>query len=232
MSVEPSGEGLLSERVALHLRRLIDDGVLAAGERLPGERQLAEALKVSRVSVRAALQSLKAEGYLEARQGGGTKVVSIARSLKSPLAGLIIRSAQNLKDLIELRILLEGWAASRAADRKDAEALADMEQAVRSMESDVRRRRTVADDLSFHKALARGAGSAVYDHIHALIGEVMAEMVSHLRQGVYESPEQAERLTGEHREILNAIAEGDGELARRLITRHLGQVLDMAGSDD
>ncbi|TAN49516.1 MAG: FadR family transcriptional regulator, partial [Rhodospirillales bacterium] len=100
-------EGLLSERVAGHLRRLIDEGVLAPGERLPGERQLAEALKVSRVSVRAALQCLKAEGYLEARQGGGTKVLSSARSLESPLAGLVRRSPANLRDLVELRILLE-----------------------------------------------------------------------------------------------------------------------------
>lgn len=223
-------EGLLSERVAGHLRRLIDEGVLAPGERLPGERQLAEALKVSRVSVRAALQCLKAEGYLEARQGGGTKVLSSARSLESPLAGLVRRSPANLRDLVELRILLEGWAAARAAERQDGAALEAMEAAVRSMETDTRRKRTVADDLAFHKALARCAGSAVYDHVHAVVGDVMAEMVKHLRQNVYETPEEAARLTRQHREILQAVKAGDGTRARNLIAKHLGQVLEDCGA--
>lgn len=229
---ERHDEGLLSERVAGHLRRLIDEGVLGPGERLPGERQLAEALKVSRVSVRAALQCLKAEGYLEARQGGGTKVVSTARTLESPLAGLVRRAPQNLKDLVELRILLEGWAAERAAKRQDAKALADMEAAVRSMEVDARRKRTVTDDLTFHRALAQGAGSAVYDHIHAVVGEVMAGMVTHLRQGVYETPEEARRLTRQHRAILEAVRAGDGPLAQELIRKHMTQVLSVCGAEE
>ncbi len=224
--------GLLSERVAGHLRRLIDEGVLAAGERLPGERQLAEALKVSRVSVRAALQSLKAEGYLEARQGGGTKVVSSARTLEAPLAGLVRRSPQNLKDLVELRMLLEGWAAQRAARRQDPDSLLAMEDAVRSMETDFKRKRVVADDLAFHKALAQGADSAVYDHIHTVVGEVMAEMVTHLRQGVYETPEEARRLARQHRDILEAVKAGDGAKAQLLIRNHLGQVLKACGMEE
>ncbi|MBF0353806.1 MAG: FadR family transcriptional regulator [Alphaproteobacteria bacterium] len=227
---ERQDEGLLSERVAGHLRRLIDQGVLASGERLPGERQLAESLKVSRVSVRAALQSLKAEGYLEARQGGGTKVLSSARTLESPLAGLVRRSPANLRDLVELRILLEGWAASRAAQRRDVEALHAMEMAVRSMEGDLKRKRSVADDLAFHKALAKGAGSAVYDHVHAVVGDVMAEMVKHLRQNVYESPEEAKRLAHQHREILEAVQDGNAALARNLLEKHLGQVIDTRGA--
>ncbi|CAA6605056.1 Transcriptional regulator [Rhodospirillaceae bacterium LM-1] len=224
--------GLLSERVAGHLRRLIDEGVLAAGERLPGERQLAEALKVSRVSVRAALQSLKAEGYLEARQGGGTKVVSSARTLETPLAGLVRRSAQNLKDLVELRMLLEGWAALRAARRQNPASLLSMEEAVRSMETDVKRKRVVADDLAFHKALAQGADSAVYDHIHSVVGDVMAEMVTHLRQGVYETSEEARRLARQHRDILEAVKAGDGVKAQQLIRNHLGQVLETCGMEE
>jgi DNA-binding FadR family transcriptional regulator len=182
--------------------------------------------------VRAALQCLKAEGYLEARQGGGTKVVSTARTLETPLAGLVRRSPQNLKDLVELRILLEGWAALRAAERRDGDALAAMEQAVRSMEIDVRRKHAVADDLAFHKALAKGAGSAVYDHIHAVVGDVMAEMVTHLRRDLYESPDDARRLARQHREILEAVSSGDGIKAQKLIHQHLGQVLSDSGAEE
>lgn len=223
---EGADEGLLSERVACHLRRQIDGGQFAPGERLPGERQLAENLKVSRVSVRAALQCLKAEGLLEARQGGGTKVVSTAKSMEAPLTGLVRRSSRNFRDLVELRILLEGWAAERAAHRRDPKALSAMEAAVSSMEADSRRKRTVEDDLSFHKALSRGAGSAVYDHMHAVIGDVMAEMVTHLRRDVYESADAAKRLARQHREILEAVKKGDGAEARKLISQHLEKALE------
>src|SRR5262245_54964571 len=56
----------VSDRVARELMRLIAEGRLAPGERLPGERELATLMGVSRVSVRAALQQLKARGLLSA----------------------------------------------------------------------------------------------------------------------------------------------------------------------
>ena len=74
-------------------------------------------------------------------------------------------------------------------------------------------------------AYSRGAGSAVYDHMHAVIGDVMAEMVAHLRRDLYESAEAAKRLARQHREILEAVKKGDGAEARKLITQHLKRAL-------
>lgn len=69
-----SGHGTLSQRLAYGLRRLIDAGILEAGSALPPERALATELAVSRSTVTAALDLLRAEGLLTSKQGRGTFV--------------------------------------------------------------------------------------------------------------------------------------------------------------
>lgn len=69
-----SGHGNLSQRLAYGLRRLIDAGLLAPGAPLPPERTLAAELAVSRSTVTAALDLLRADGVLTSRQGRGTFV--------------------------------------------------------------------------------------------------------------------------------------------------------------
>ena len=69
-----AGPGPLHRKLAAALRRAIDDGSLAPGERLPSERQLAQQLAVSRTTVVAAYDSLRAHGLLDSRRGSGTRV--------------------------------------------------------------------------------------------------------------------------------------------------------------
>lgn len=69
------GAGPLHRRLADAIRQAAETGVLPPGSVLPAERALARALIVSRSTVTAALNDLKADGVLEARQGSGTRVV-------------------------------------------------------------------------------------------------------------------------------------------------------------
>ncbi|HTH15228.1 MAG TPA: winged helix-turn-helix domain-containing protein, partial [Magnetospirillum sp.] len=79
---------LVSDRVADRLMARIASGEWMPGQRLPGERQLAEDMGVSRVSVRAALQALKTQGFVDAVQGGGTRVVANDRCMDPGLTEL------------------------------------------------------------------------------------------------------------------------------------------------
>lgn len=72
------GSGSLSRRLAQALRRVIGAGLVQPGTRLPPERRLAQALAVSRGTVTAALDELRAEGRLASRTGSGTEVVGHA----------------------------------------------------------------------------------------------------------------------------------------------------------
>ncbi|MBX4869108.1 MULTISPECIES: GntR family transcriptional regulator [Rhizobium] len=66
--------GPLYKRLAQALTSLIQEGLLKPGAALPGERDLAEALKLGRVTVRTAYRDLMAAGALESRHGSGTFV--------------------------------------------------------------------------------------------------------------------------------------------------------------
>ncbi|MEJ1995954.1 MAG: GntR family transcriptional regulator [Limibacillus sp.] len=161
----------VADRVAEELKRLIAGGTLAPGERLPGERQLADMMGVSRVSVRAALQQLKAHGLVTAVQGGGTRVIASAEALDSALTQLIQANTKNLRDLMELRAHLECWAAGRAATRASEKDLDAIRAALYLMTDPDRPVRFKAeDDSAFHMAVAKaaGGGNARLPPLHAL----------------------------------------------------------------
>ena len=105
----------VAQWVADELKRYIASGELAPGDRLPGERQLSETLQVSRVSVRSALQNLKAQGLLSSVQGGGTHVVAVDPSMDRPLLHLIETDPNALHDLAEMIGQVAAFGARRAA---------------------------------------------------------------------------------------------------------------------
>ncbi|HAE03427.1 MAG TPA: FadR family transcriptional regulator, partial [Rhodospirillaceae bacterium] len=79
----------VADRVAAEILKLIAGGDIEPGSNLPAERKLSVMLGVSRVSVRAALQTLKAQGFIDAVQGGGTRVVARASGADPALAELV-----------------------------------------------------------------------------------------------------------------------------------------------
>ncbi|MGH3914492.1 MAG: PLP-dependent aminotransferase family protein [Pseudonocardiaceae bacterium] len=71
-----SGPGPLYRKLTETLHRLVEEGALASGDRLPSERELASALAVSRSTVVAAFDELRSQGIVESRQGSGTRVAT------------------------------------------------------------------------------------------------------------------------------------------------------------
>ncbi len=78
-----TGNGALHRRLSDALRGLVEQGTLVPGERLPSERRLASALRVSRTTVVSAYDHLRAQGVLESRQGSGTRVCGSRAPVRS-----------------------------------------------------------------------------------------------------------------------------------------------------
>jgi DNA-binding transcriptional regulator YhcF (GntR family) len=125
----------VTDRVVAEILRLIAAGDIVPGDNLPAERKLAEMLGVSRVSVRAALQTLKAQGFLTAVQGGGTRVVSSAAEPDPALAELVKLDRSNMRDLMDLRCEIEVWAARRAARHASEASLSELRAAFGNCEA-------------------------------------------------------------------------------------------------
>jgi GntR family transcriptional regulator of vanillate catabolism len=142
-------------RAQIAIRDLVLSGVLRAGERL-SELSMVDRLGVSRTPVRMALARLEDEGYLEVIPSGGFAVKAF--------------TAQDVFDSVEIRGLLEGMAARRAAERgvSDAE-LQQVEECLLEIDAVVTRANMTEDDFAefvelnarFHLLLAELANSPV-----------------------------------------------------------------------
>ncbi|WP_425403298.1 FadR/GntR family transcriptional regulator [Hwanghaeella sp.] len=220
--LHPIAHENLGDRVAAEVLRLIASGEFAPGDRLPAERRLAEMLGVSRVSVRAGLQQLKAQGLLTAVRGGGTRVAEPPTGADPALTALAQIDRGSLADLLELRSMLESWAARRAAHRADEDDIAAIELQVERMRTASGDRAQV--DMDFHLAIAKASGSVVYRHLIGVIRGTLFEMLRYNRDELFGEREDDAAVMRQHEAIMLAIKGHDGDAAARAMAAHLDWV--------
>src|SRR3954470_3227326 len=136
------------------IREAIVDGRLAPGERLK-EEELARELGISRTPIREALLILQSEGLVET----------------SPNRGATVRThtVEDLDDLYQLRALLEGFAARRAATRIGIDELAELRRSCERFEQldpETELREVVRENLVFHSTILDAAAS---DRLAAMV---------------------------------------------------------------
>jgi GntR family transcriptional regulator, transcriptional repressor for pyruvate dehydrogenase complex len=153
----------LVDRIAKNLQEQIAQGKLKSGERLPAERNLCAMFGVGRTTVREALKSLVVSGLVR-REGRGV-VVADPESVSPPPADLAALAAQtSIRQLFELRKLMEvrvaGWAASRATP----DDVSSMRQAI---EADLARDTAEGNpSRMFHDALVNAAHNPALTQIY------------------------------------------------------------------
>ena len=149
---------LLYEQLAARLLDYVEVTGLRVGGRLPSERDLAEALKVSRASVRQATIALEVRGTLEVRHGDGIYL----RSLPNDSGHLMELTTQRhrLPAILEAREAMETQLAALAAARRTPEDVAEMSQALDVMAADIEAGGFGEEgDRLFHEAVTRAARS-------------------------------------------------------------------------
>lgn len=206
------GETLsVPDRLSVDLERLILEGELSPGERLPPERDLAEHLGVSRVSIREALRELENRGLIDRKPGRGTIVLSPGE--RSKASGTVIEAFHSLHpeigDIMELRAIVEPPIARITAQRATSRDLTQLEELVRAMEVDVTKERYAELDRAFHQAIAQ------YTHnpLLALINEQIAIQIAPSRASRYQTKARRTASSVAHRRIFEAISAGDGDRA-------------------
>lgn len=201
----------------------IVSGRLPEGMRLPPELDLCAMFGVSRPVVRQALLRLRADGLVHARQGAGTYVT--------------VRPADRLADFaepgqvadymraIEIRLVLEGAAARRAAERHSQAELAAIEEAHEQFRQEAEGGApTPKADLAFHTAIAEASGNSYYaallQHLHGVVAGFM-NIALHLTRT--STRERTSQLLREHAMILEAIKSRDGDAAQLAMQFHITQ---------
>jgi GntR family transcriptional repressor for pyruvate dehydrogenase complex len=223
-------ESLATERVVLHLERLIIHGELKPGDRLPAERELARQVGVSRPSVRAGLRSLAALGVLESRHGAGTFITSGPPRLSSgPLSLMAALHGFTRDEMFEARRVLEAGAAGMAAENATGEDLAVMSEEVTGMFAALGDpQEFLLHDVRFHRALAAASGNPVL----AALVDMVSTLVYERRRLTVERARDLKESAEMHRRIYTAVREKDVERARREMSAHLDLARMAQASED
>jgi GntR family transcriptional regulator, transcriptional repressor for pyruvate dehydrogenase complex len=204
------------ERLVEHLRAYVVEAGLAAGDRLPSERELAERLGVSRASLRQAIVALEVQGILEVKHGEGT-FLRTARMDALPIAQLADLK-RRLPDILEAREAIEVKLAELAAERRTASDLTAIDAALEKMQQEIEDGTTgESGDLEFHQSVARAAQSELLARMYALILKDI-ELLSHETTDQIGTPTTL--LEQDHR-IGGAIRAGDGHAAAAAMRDHL-----------
>ena len=217
-----AGEGS-TEQVVAFVRGLIDRGRLRPGDRLPGERDLATQIGVSRPSVRAGLHALAAMGVVRPRHGSGTYIPDGPPSLGSePLSFLAALHGFTRDEMYETRRILETEAAGLAAERATPEHLATLAEEVAGLFANRDNpNQFLVHDINFHRGVADAAKNPI---IGALVGMVSALYYERRKATAERASASDLRDAAEaHRRIYQAIRSRDANSARRAMSDHLLQ---------
>lgn len=215
------------EMVARQILDRITGGQLKPGQRLPSQRELAQALSVGRSSVREAINALAVMGYLRVKHGQGTFVARNLPDSDDPVQKLgSALKAGSLMDLREVRLLLECKSAALAAERADRDQIDRLLATVEQMKKATGDYQGFLEaDLAFHAALAEASGNSIICEMMKLVTREVSRQHSRLRTGRL-SPDYRQRSIATAADVIQAIAAGDPGEARLQIEKHLGLIDD------
>ncbi|MGF6886931.1 DNA-binding FadR family transcriptional regulator [Nocardia sp. GAS34] len=205
-------------RVVDLLGARVVSGIYAENAQLPNESDLASELGVSRGGVREAVKALAAKGLVDPRPRVGTRVLPrSAWNLMDPeVIGWHSTDSSFVRDLLELRLIVEPGAARLAAERVDPAQIAAMTTAYDAMAEHAsqlpeRSSEFVAADLAFHLALLRASGNQLVEQL----GRLLETGLQHGLEATSELPGGVERTLPMHRAVLDAVRRHRPEAAAK-----------------
>lgn len=195
----------LREVVCETLREAIRTGILQPGERLM-EIQLAEELGVSRTPVREAIRKLELEGYVIMMPRRGTYVANL--------------SIRDVNEVFEIRTTLDSLASGLAAERITDEELERLERLLVLIGEYIEQNdmdKIVETDMEFHDILYQASRNT------RLVGIIsnLREQLTRFRSTSMSYPGRLKETLEEHSRIVEAIADGNVELAQKAAEEHM-----------
>lgn len=217
----------LYEQVADRIQALIVSESLRPGDKLPGERELAERMGVSRTVVREAIRVLSVRGLVKTKSGCGSYVRALEASDVSAPMALFFKFKQSqtmLRDVYDVRRIIEveaaGLAAARATE-EDLEAIQETVDALSTPPQDMER--FVQLDLDFHLAVA----AATHNDLLAMLLHPITDLWQEVIRISYRIPNAVQDALFYHRNVLERIRARDVEGARQAMSAHIEHSREM-----
>jgi GntR family transcriptional repressor for pyruvate dehydrogenase complex len=202
----------------------IRDGRLATGDKLPTEAALMSEFGVSRTVVREAISKLQASGLVVTRHGIGTFAVGLGDSSAFRIEPHQLATLRDVIALLELRIGLETESAALASQRRTADNVAAMRDALNAFSEAVEAGRdAVAADFQFHVEIARATQNPHFASLMGTLGSMIIPRARLTTPGTVDDElrNYLRRVNAEHESIFDAINNQDAEGARAAMRTHL-----------
>ena len=225
-------EERLSARAAEQIAHIILDQRLPVSAKLPSERQLAEALGVSRTVIREAIRLLEAKGLVEVRTGSGAVVRGISPEPVTESITMLLGagdSGVSFEDVQTVRGVLEVAAAGLAAEKATPEDIARLEQAFARMVHAGTVEEQIQADYDFHLALAK----ATHNQVFVLLLQALIDILVPIWRAYWKAhgalgpadyiAADKEQVTSDmyHGQVLEAIRRGNASEAQQAMAQLL-----------
>ena len=211
---KPANKSTLHDDVLAQMTEAISQGTWGPGSRLPGEQALAEQFEVSRNCIREVLKALALSGVVEARPGSGTFLsLNALRQLKGNKLVATMLDESSLRELMEMRCLIEGqvayWATERATDKQIKELGKILAHKSKSL---------IDNHARFHDALAEIVGNRLlFRFLESIKGELEFS-----RQRFRKMPDRSmEEHNAHHLIVYDRIKNRDAAGARKAMIDHI-----------
>jgi len=225
------------EEVSNRIKKLIFDGVIKTGDKLPPETELAQQFNVGRQSIREAMRILELSGFITIQKGGGGGAI-IKDTISNTISELFLDAFQlekiTLEELTLARFEIEKIVlkyAIKNADDSDIESLREnIRQSRQKIENNLL---AVDENIRFHKLLAR----ASKNHLFVIVVEAVTMAIRHFMSGVEPDSESSDsekwysenlmnskNTLAYHEGILKALVEKKLDLAIDILENHLLEV--------
>ncbi len=212
----------LSNEVANRIVEKIRNDAFVPGSRLPSEFDLADEFGVSRGTIREAVKLLVSKDVLEIRPAKGTFVREHPGMSVDPLGLAFMQDHEKMiRDLLDLRILLECYAAKSAAVNATTEQIAVMKTLTDQIdEAGDDNARCTALDIELHKCIAESSGNSAISTVLPVIRSNMEQFNS------LDFERQWDAVNDGHRAIIAAIETHNPMLAEAETIKHLSYVTE------
>lgn len=217
----------VSDEIYDQLKALIFNGQLKPGYKLPSERELALKMQISRPPLREAVMKLEAQGFLEQIQGDGTYVKSMTSQKMDRVFEELAKRENTIFDIMEIRTILEIWAAETAARKADEKSFEEIEKYLKEMEEAKNKEKIgFVSDASFHAAISKATNNVLLIHMINNLYQWIEKISYDVRMRKYQNPQAHLELYDQHREIFYSIKQRKSEQAAKAMRRHMEYVME------
>lgn len=186
---------------------------------------------ISRQSIREALNRAEVMRLIEVRQGEGSFILSsVNESLKPPLTLIMEKEVERIFDFLEIRKLVEGWCAEKAAVEATADELENMQEILDKMKKVAAKdKQWEAMDLALHLSFAKATHNVIAVHIMEALKSNFRPFFKFAKS--MPSSERIDVLWQHHYEIFSAIKQKDPVTAKKKVIAHLNFIEEKLKAD-